>query len=525
MRTLLGRLGAYLPAAIALGLPTAFLPAAEDSFILPRVSIVVAGACLGAGIALLAPGGPGLERLRWPLLAGVGAAILAFLFSISWPLSFAGSYTRYESLPIRIAYLGLFATAVWLMNSKRQRDWVVTALVFGTGVACLEALLQFAQQVPYRPDGNLGNANVLGALIAMSLPLAIARAWRGDRFTVAWWLGAAVLAAGLYVTTSRSGGLGALAGVLALVVFSLRGRAAAIGSIAWMAVIGAALLLIVTSPLQLLNGDPSRLRIQLWQDGLRMIAARPLTGWGEDATGLAFGHFLSGDWSPGITFDRIHSGPLDTAAVQGLLGVGAIAVILVILFRSAWRRRFGTDVGALAAACVGYTVWVLFNFDWAPATGAFWLLAGAAWSGVREGEAIDVRPAALSVPARATATFTRSSLALVLALAAVWLGVMPVLADVWYSQGRADLSVIVDPFQARYHWALGSSLVSQGSLQRGAGELRRAADLGETDPSLYVDLGDVEARLGGLAEARAAYRRALAIDPYFMPARQRLAAT
>ena len=144
MRPLLGRLGGYLPAAIALALPTLFIPAAEDSFILPRASIVIAGACLGAGIGLLAPGGPGLGRLRWPLAAAAAAAILAFVFSISWPLSFAGSYTRYESLPMRLAYLGLFAGAVWLLREGRHRDWVVTAFVFGTAVACLEALLQWA---------------------------------------------------------------------------------------------------------------------------------------------------------------------------------------------------------------------------------------------------------------------------------------------------------------------------------------------------------------------------------------------
>jgi hypothetical protein len=168
-------------------------------------------------------------------------------------------------------------------------------------------------------------------------------------------------------------------------------------------------------------------------------------------------------------------------------------------------------------------VWVLFNFDWAAATGAFWLLAGVAWSAVRDAEAAGERPAASPASARATATFARSSLALVAALAAVWLGVMPVLADVWYYQGRADLSVIVDPVQARYHWALGDGFVSEGSPQRGVVELRHAADLGETDPSLYVDLGDLEARLGLVAQARADYRRALAIDPYFTPARQRLA--
>ena len=523
MRTLLGRLGGYLPAAIALGLPTAFLPAAEDSFILPRASIVVAGACLGAGIVLLSPGGPGLGRLRWPLIAGVGAAVLAFVASISWPLSFAGSYTRYESLPIRIAYLGLFAMAVWLMRSKRPREWVVAALVFGTGVACLESLLQFAQQVPYRPDGNLGNANLLGALIAMALPLAIARGLRSDRFTVAWWLGAAILAAGLYVTTSRSGGLGALAGCLALVVFSLRGRAAAIGAIASLAVIGAALVAIVVSPLQFLNDDPSRLRIHLWEDGLRMIAARPLTGWGEDSTGLAFGRFLSGDWATGITFDRIHSGPLDTAAMQGLLGVGAIALILVILFRGAWRTRFATDVGTLTAACVGYTVWVLFNFDWAPATGAFWLLAGTAWSAVRAAEIEQVTPVA-TAPRMAVPAILRSGAAIALALVAIGLAALPLLADTWYLQGRADLAVRIDPLQARYHWALGQGLVAHDSPAQGVAEMRRAADLGESEPGLYVELGDTEAQLGRLADARSDYKRALQIDPYYAPASQRLAA-
>jgi len=313
-------------------------------------------------------------------------------------LSFAGSYTRYESLPIRLGYLGLLAMAVWLLRERRSRDWVVAALVFGTAIACLEALLQLSQNVAYRPDGNLGNANLLGALIAMAFPLAVSRGLRGDRFTVAWWLGAAVLAAGIYPTTSRSGGLGALAGVLAVVVFLLRGRAAALATAVSMAIVATALYLIVAGPLSQLNNDPARSRILLWRDGLRMIAARPLTGWGEDTTGLTFGRFLSGDWSPGVTFDRIHSGPLDIAATQGILGAAALAVVLVILVRGAWRARFAGETGALAAACIGYSVWVLPNFDWAPATGAFWLMAGTALAAVRAFEVARAQPAEIPPP-------------------------------------------------------------------------------------------------------------------------------
>jgi hypothetical protein len=521
MRRLLERLGGLLPATVALALPIVWVPFAVDSFILPRVAIVVGGACLGVGISLLTPSGRSLGRMRLPLLAAAAGATLSFATSVSWPLSLAGAYTRYESLPVRLAYLGLFAACVWLLRSSRLRGWVVAAFVWGTAVACFEALLQLADHAGFRPDGNLGNANLLAALIAMALPLAIDRGLRGGAFVVAWWIGIAVLGGGLVATTSRSGALGALVGSLALAVLALRGKWLAGAALASAGITGVAVALILVSPLRLLNNDPAALRLHIWRDGLNMLAARPLTGWGEDSTGLAFGPFWSGDWS-GVALDRIHSGPLDLAAAQGVIGLAGLTWVLVVLLRGAWRKRFTPDVRALTAACIGYAVWVLFNFDWAPATGAFWLLAGTAWSAVREAEA-DNGPAPDSAPANTPAPFGRTSLAVVMALAAVWLGVMPVLADVWYYRGRADLSVIVDPLQARYHWALGESFVSHGSLQRGLDELRRAADLGETDPSLYVDLGDLEARLGRLAQARADYRKALAIDPYFTSARQRLA--
>src|SRR5258708_20944113 len=326
MRPILERLGNYLPAAIALALPTVFIPNAVDSFILPRMSIVIAGACVGTGLALLLPGGPGLGQLRLPLIAAAAAALIAFAFSVSWPLSLAGAYTRYESLPMRLSYLGLLAVPVWLIRNERGREWVVAAFVFGTAVASFEALIQAAGAVNFRPDGNIGNANLLGALIAMAFPLAVARGFRGDRFLFAWWLGAAVMAGGIFVSTSRSGGLGALAGCLTLLVFVFRrGLWAAVSAFVSGALLSAGLWAIAFGPLSQLNNDPARSRLQLWPDALRMIAARPVTGWGEDATGLTFGRFVSADWAPGVTYDRTHSGILETAATQGLIGLAAQA--------------------------------------------------------------------------------------------------------------------------------------------------------------------------------------------------------
>jgi O-antigen ligase len=524
VRHLLERFGGFLPAAIALTLPIVFIPTASDSYILPRASIVIAGACIGVGIAFLLPVGPSLGGLRWPLLAAAAAAVLAFITSVSWPLSLAGSYTRYESLPIRLSYLGLLASSVWLLRSPRQRDLLVAGFVLGTSIACFQAWLQWLFHAPFRPDGNLGNANLLAALTVMAIPLALDRARRGTPFAAAWAAAVVVMGAGLLVTTSRSGGLGVIAGCLALLAFAVPRRfGLAVGGAA-AALVGIVLAVMLASPLRILNNDPPELRLHLWGDGLRMVAARPLTGWGEDATGLSFGRFLSQDYASLVTFDRIHSGPLDLAATQGVLGLAALSWVLFVVFRAAWRSRSEPYVAGLSAALVGFSVWVVFNFDWAPATGAFWLLAGALWSAAcpspRSGEQSKGAGSA-SITGSARRARVRNpvlvvwqpAVALMVAMAAIEFAVFPVLADVWYLKGRPDLSVKVDPLQAQYHWALGS-----------IEELRRAAALGETEPGFYVTLGDRELQLGNRAKAQSAYQRALEIDPYYTPATQRLAA-
>jgi O-antigen ligase len=502
MGHLLQRFGGVVPAVVALALPILWIPIASDSYILPRASIVIAGACLGTGLALLISNVPRLGGLRWPLLAAAAAALLAFVFSVSWPLSLVGSYTRYESLPIRLSYLGLLASAVWLLRTQRWRDAVVAAFVFGTAVASIQALVQAFSHAPFRPDGNLGNANLFAALCVMAIPLAIERGLRGTWFVGAWSAALVLIGAGLLVTTSRSGYFGAGVACLVLLTLTVPRRLMPIAGVFSAALVALALVLILASPLRTLNDDPPQLRLHLWSDGLRMVAARPLTGWGEDATGLSFGHFLSQDYATSVTFDRIHSGPLDVAATQGILGLAATGWVLVVLFLRAWRNRHEPGVAGLSAALAGYTAWVAFNFDWAPATGMFWLLAGTLWAGVS--------PLPSGERVRGEGTW-RAITAVVLVLAAVAFAALPILADVWYLKGRAELSVRVDPLQAQYHWAIGT-----------VAELRRAADLGETEPGMYVQLGDQEAQLGNLAQARRDYRRALEIDPYYSPASQRL---
>src|SRR5205823_7566327 len=133
-------------------------------------------------------------------------------FSINPWLSVAGAYTRYESLIVRLAYLGLFAGTAVLCAGPSSRERVLRLFLVGCSVAALEAVWQGARHELARPDGNLGQPGLLGALLAMAVPVALQVGLRDAR-----WLPVLLpLGAGLYYSSSRSGWLGALVGCVVL---------------------------------------------------------------------------------------------------------------------------------------------------------------------------------------------------------------------------------------------------------------------------------------------------------------------
>ncbi|MDQ6742187.1 MAG: O-antigen ligase family protein, partial [Candidatus Dormibacteraeota bacterium] len=386
----------------------------------------------------------------------------------------------------------------WLGERRR----VVTAFLGGCGLASLEAIAQALMGALPRPDGNLGQPNLLAGLLAMALPLALGRALgqqdeeEPGAYTPAdWrWLAlAALMAAGLAASTSRSGWLAALAGltVLAIRLASPRLRVSAlIGAVLLM---GLAALLLGFSPLRQLNQDTGSARVGVWQDSVRMVAARPLFGWGEDTMGLVYGRYQSRDWEPGDSFDRAHLLPLDLAAAQGLFGLAANAWLFVTWWTGVSRRR---HLAAFAGAAAAYLAWALLNFDWVPVTAAFWLLAGSAWPG---GEPRPRR-------GRWRLAVAGAAVGLALALAATAL-----VADLSYYRGQPATATAVDPLQPKYRSAAG-----------GLENLRAAAALNDPQPETEVALGDAEAAAAHPDRARAAYERALQLYPYYGEARRRL---
>src|SRR5438309_1443941 len=279
--SLIDRIGWILPAALALGIPVLFDPQATDGFILPRVSLLVAGA--GVTVLLrLRSHGAGFGSLGLPAVSVAGAAVLACALSINVPVSAVGAYDRYDSLIVCVSYLAAFGASAWFLRTTGQRRRVVTCFLISCCAVAIEAIWQYSTDRGQRPDGNLGQADLLGALLAMAVPLALNRARRDWR----WLAPLPVLLGGLVLSGSRAAWLGSLAasGVLLLFAVPARRRPLAAAGAALLLLLGLALVL--ATPLRNLNNDSGESRLHMWRDSVGLIVTRPVTGWGEDTFGL-----------------------------------------------------------------------------------------------------------------------------------------------------------------------------------------------------------------------------------------------
>ena len=344
----------------------------------------------------------GSERhpLVWPTLAVIAVQILSTLVAVDRGLSFRGSYDRAQGWLTLTSYAVLFLVTADRLRTFEQARRLTLALVLP---AVPLVALALAQALGWQPMGlvtdarspvfaTLGRANFLGAVLAMLMPLTLglglswgARAVSGepadaelpDPVNSRMMAGMALCAAEgaiLALTRARAAWLAAGVALLVFGLFWLR-EWLDVRRWKWIAV-GAALGLagVLALALAFVESTSGAARVTIWRAVLRLIAERPLLGWGPDALGLVFSRVyppaLVYTQGRGVLVDRAHSLLLDWAATTGIAGMLAQGVLLGTFFVVGIRGlRYLTDPRhrALLAGCLaavaGNAVGTLVSFD------------------------------------------------------------------------------------------------------------------------------------------------------------------
>ncbi|HXF59688.1 MAG TPA: O-antigen ligase family protein [Candidatus Saccharimonadales bacterium] len=267
-----------------------------------------------------------------PALGWILALAVASLFALdpraSWPRVVKG------------LLLILIPVSVYHARDERIARRAVAVLLVSAGLAAVFALTRFVLQGPEFPNrvkGAVGHPLTYGGQAMLVAALASALAIRCEgRWRLGALLALGVILPALAGTYTRSAWIGYLAALVVIVAFT-RAR--------WLTGLGAgvaALALVLPGAFReraFSIFDPqnpwNRERVHMWEAGLRMFRDHPFTGVGLQDLHSVYERYKS----PGAVeaAGHLHSVYVHVAATMGIVGLLALAFLIVGLFRAASR--------------------------------------------------------------------------------------------------------------------------------------------------------------------------------------------
>ena len=533
----------WLVAVVAVVLPIAYSWGTYDHYVIPKL-LLARGLVLTLGILFaarcIASGRVTIKRtpLGIALIALLLSAAVSTAFSVNLNVSIFGTYGRYDGLLTLGTYVAMFWLVSQTICGPGDARFVLRALLTGGYVVAAVAILQFLRDSltvhgAVRAYGTMGNSDILGAFLALLIPVAYGEVLAAKTAGARWLAinALVVMALALLLAVSRSAWLGVLVAAVVLVlgrqwpVWRSRLALAALG-VAAAAVAGVAVVALehglstaglVSSPETLSS------RLHVWGDTLPLIASRPFVGYGLDSFGLVYPAFQTGNWGQYQQFDKAHSELLQVAATQGALGVASYLWLLGSFVVAFWRGRDQPAAWSLSAGWVAYQVTLQLNFTAIAAAFPFWMFSAAAiavWTGGRTSRV-------WSMPLGSVPKAALAALGAALVLLAIPALVLAYLADHKLqdavtadaaSQGNpaglaADARRLA-PQESVYAVEAGNIAFERRDWEGAREAYVEAARLGTFNPQMFRNLAFADQALGRKGDALAAARQAVYLDRF-----------
>jgi hypothetical protein len=374
---------------LIVALPLAFFPLSEAAFIDVKLLVLALGTTL-----VWISGLPADRLLAGPALALVAALGLATVFGVDVAESLVATMGS-SGLVMLVCGVSLVVVAPSIPTAllERAAGWLARISLVAAVVVVAERLAPGMLDVLARRESfrgaTFGNPVFLAGFLSACVPVILARA-RGP----AIWLVAsfAVLGSGLAVAGQRSGYLlpwVALAATWWFVRgdrrrYLLAGATILVALVVWSFVpaLGASSEdegLVVAGQFESLTGE--RQRVAVFGGNLLAITERPLLGWGPANGWSAYISSATPGQirTSGRFWADAHNLPVQVAVVSGVVGLAALAWLLLLLVPRAARPFAGRGWAAAAALTLG--VYALYEPLDVTLTPLLFLFAGAAAGG------------------------------------------------------------------------------------------------------------------------------------------------
>ncbi len=547
-------------------------------------------------IGVMAIGGAWvLQRRRWRASSTTALDAALLVWVAAFGVSLLGNTDQWRRIVMGMWYAGAYILA-WLLLHELLANRILTRrvlmnalllsgvliLAFGylqargwlttTLPLILNGTLEFS--LP-RPVSTLGNANTLGAFLAVLLPLVLEAARGSKGIARALMAIYALLLGGLLVLTySRGAWIGAAAGV-GVYMLLLVGQAGWLAPRRWwefwfaqrvavrmgLGVTATALLVIAAVALFLVarsylspGGRSIDTRTWIYDTAWRVFSEQPLTGSGLFTFGTGLARYNGNP--PHEPHAHAHNVVLHVAAELGVIGLLALAISVVLVVRALLRNtRRDPVVIAGAGGVAAFAVHHLFDVPIMNPVIALTCLVALVIA------VAPFEPLAISHGRRQVLRFGLPVGTLILALTGLWSVLIyqqyvtiisqtangtltplagaqglqsvvdadPGLSLYTYEQGflyglagetQAAITAFerytqIDPDYALGWLNLAALYRETGDLERAGAALARAHQLSPNEPNITYQLAEMQAQLGDSAGARSSYATALITEPDF----------
>lgn len=471
-------------------------------------------------------------ELKWrrtpldiPLAGLLVTVVVSTIFSMNRQASLFGAIRR-EGLWIYFIYALVYYLSAWYLG--RGKIWL-TALRLVALSSAAPALMTVLQLLGADLSGLFGTeitpyAAAFGYrpfyayYLVLVIPVFFYLAWRekGRWRRYAWAAGGAVNLAILPLTNNRASILGlfatALAAVMLLSLRSSHRRRILLGGLG--ALVLASLLLFgitwgttyggrLRAGVNASDGN-STTRLSMWQSSLRMIADRPIQGYGLESFYCDYPRYMNEDLYDLVSIDNkyfIYDHPHNQALYMGVsLGVGGLFFYLLLyfllfrcLFRAFRRQEDHWFYGAVFCCALASFICAQFMYDLPPYTFYLWVLAGTAVGRLGAGAEPEEAPQETAAKAR-----KRSGLNIAVSCAALCLAAAVAVTTSVYAVRIEKADRVAE---AARETAMASDLTPE-NLPSIISEARRGLDLDPCNtnlPPLLYDKLMLLARLTGTA--------------------------
>jgi len=343
---------------------------------------------------------PRWGMLAWLILAFVGFAGLATIFSEDPYKSFWSNFERMEGYVTVLHLLAYFVVATSVLKTKELWSRFFNTSILASVLISFYGLVQLAgwaeiHQGGVRLDATFGNAIYLAVYVLMHIFLALFLAVRSFRIEginfKTYLYSVAILLEGLilYYTATRGAILGLIGGLVIsglIIVFkeqknSQVRRVAGAGLLIVAILIGGFLLIrktdfVTKSPVLnrfasiSLEDNTTKSRFLIWNMAWQGFKERPVLGWGQESFNYVFNEYYNPKmYAQEQWFDRAHNVFLDWLIAGGLPTFILYLSLYVASIFLLWRKKFVEAVlsvsekAVLTGLIVAYFINNLFVFD------------------------------------------------------------------------------------------------------------------------------------------------------------------